>query len=122
MFEFLMQAPESAVTKAVYDASLRLYERKRFPRGREPLPEPRPSRGGPAPWANAEPGEIVAEIVERIERAEAAPLGQFTDETAGHYISELSDLLMERIRRDHPDPEGRGAKLLQELREQYAVI
>ena len=120
MFEILFAVPDGIAVKSIYQASLELYRRMRLGYWRDDEEMDAAARN-PAPLdpGTASVAQVTGRVLGTIERAEGRRLRELSEDVAGGYIIQLSDILMERIQR-HPDfnPE-RGDALLEELRKKY---
>lgn len=121
MFDFLKEIPEDVAGGVTYFASLFLFDPRWLPEDeRDPVRMAEGAIQAVRMSAKPEEVEFTARAFEEIERAEGKRIVDFSREEAGKYISMMSDIMSER-RRSAPgyDP-GRGQRLLEELRRDYA--
>jgi hypothetical protein len=116
MFEFLTRVPTAVATEAVYEAALRMFERTRLAdasasrAGSEPM---RSSRAAPEP-------DVAAGILREIERTEAKPLPELSDDEVERYTARLLTVLEERMRVGRRVDARKAKALLDDLRLTYA--
>jgi hypothetical protein len=112
MFEFLTRVPTAVATEAVYEAALRMFERTRIADAQR-LADASPSR---AAW---EP-DVAGGILREIERTEAKPLPELSDDEVERYTARLLTVLEERIKAGRRVDARKAKALLDDLRLSYA--
>lgn len=115
MFEILRRVDSRTASEAAYRIGLRIYEREYYPEWRR--------------WLSLRPGdvrdeeaiEVATAVLDEIEQRTGAPLGRLTDGRIEPYERRIHEIMRERRAAEHPDREGVGKRLLEEMRRDYAV-
>jgi len=107
MFEILNEVPEGEAVHAVYETTLQLYQHDRLGTLRD----------GGCPLSE---NKLAARLLDEISEVEGKHVADLPKETTKRYIVEVSEVLERRLREAHPDPDGRGEAILEEMRVQYA--
>jgi hypothetical protein len=120
MLDTLYSVPESILVEVVYQVGLRLYVRARFPL----TGEAEEIAAAAATPKAIDPGaasveEVVISLLGEIQRAEAKPLAELSDEEAGKYILRMSEIVDERAEPATPEQIRRAEATLEEMRRDY---
>ena len=115
MFEMLRVVDRRTAAEAAYRISLRIYEREHSPEWRRWLPL------RPGDVRVPEALDVAARVLDEIEQRTGTPLGRLTDDRIEPYRRRIHEIMRERRAAEHPDPEGVGKRLLEEMRRDYAV-
>lgn len=120
MFEILSVVPDGVAVKSIYRASLELYRRARLGNWRNDHDiDPPGHLPSPLDPLTASEAQVIGQVLDEIESVERKPLRELPEQAAGKYISQLSRILMDRIRSQPDSDPERGKALLEELRRDY---
>ncbi|HEX8693215.1 MAG TPA: hypothetical protein VF746_12385 [Longimicrobium sp.] len=120
MLETLYSVPRSILVEVVYQVGLRLYVRARFPLTGE-AEEIAEAAANPKAidLETASVEEVVTGLLGEIQRAEAKPLAELSDEEAGKYIVRMNEIVNERTEPATPEQIRRAEATLEEMRRDY---
>lgn len=113
MFDVLRTAPSGVTTDAAYRVSLRIRERQYYRDWRRWLPLRDNGRRVPGAL------DVASRVLAEIERRSGKALADLSDTELAPYQLRIDDILDQRRAAEYPDPDGVGARLLEELRRDY---